>query len=327
MFRFTYDYCDHTEYLHLLAVAMGVQVIDKTIWLPPEIGTGYIKVEELTNGLQVLFNDCILHTPVLFHRNQSDGNGYTLRFDEVRNLEALSVKIGGVVLENNTAIYSGAFLSNSFSELEYTVNAATENRSINIYFTNRWFDHHAGLQPGGSFLKEALTLPGSAIHFEVLTLEYRELMEEIFELKPAHPVYQAVLQNRVMLLLEKFLRGLYLKLADPCYGYGITDDELKRMVQIEAILIKDLGVTPPSVSELSRIAMMSETKLKYTFKKIYKYNLYEYYQKNRMLKARQLLVQKKNTVKEVGTQLGFKNLSNFTIAFKKEFNILPSQLY
>ena len=106
-----------------------------------------------------------------------------------------------------------------------------------------------------------------------------------------------------------------------------TDDELKRMVQIEAILIKDLGVTPPSVSELSRIAMMSETKLKYTFKKIYKYNLYEYYQKNRMLKARQLLAQKKNTVKEVGTQLGFKNLSNFTIAFKKEFNILPSQLY
>jgi AraC-like DNA-binding protein len=326
VFQFTYDYCDHTEYLHLLAGAMGVQVKDKTIWLPRDIGTGYIKVEELVNGLQVLFNECTIHTPVLFHRNQSDGNGYTLRFDEVRNLKALSVKIGDMVLEDNTAIYSGAFLSNSFSELEYIVNADIESRSINIYFTNDWLDQYSGIKTTGTFLKDALVAPGSAIHFEVLTLEYRELMEEIFELKPVHPVYKAVLQNRVMLLLEKFLRGLYMKLVNPSYGYGIADEELKRMVRIEAILVKDLGVAPPPVSELARIAMMSETKLKYTFKRIYQHGLYEYYQKNRMLKARQLLAQKRNAVKEVGMQLGFKNLSNFTIAFKKEFNILPSQL-
>ena len=326
MFHFTYDYCDHTDYLHLLAQALGVPVKDNVLWLPPQIGTGYIKVEELANGLQVLFNECTIHQEFLIQRNKSDGNGYTLRFDEVRNLKNLSVKIGDIMLENNTAIYSGAFLSNSFSELEYIVNAEIENRSINIYFTNEWLDQYSGLKSTGTFLKEALKAPGSAIHFEVLTLEYRELMEEVFELKPAHPVYQAFLQNRVMLLLEKFLRGLYMKLVDPSYGYGIGEEELKRMVQIEAILVKDLGVAPPPVSELARIAMMSETKLKYTFKRIYQYGLYEYYQKNRMLKARQLLVQKRNAVKEVGMQLGFKNLSNFTIAFKKEFNILPSQL-
>ncbi|NCU05127.1 MAG: AraC family transcriptional regulator, partial [Chitinophagaceae bacterium] len=31
-------------------------------------------------------------------------------------------------------------------------------------------------------------------------------------------------------------------------------------------------------------------------------------------------------VKEVGTQLGYSNLSNFSLAFRKEFNILPSQV-
>ena len=326
MFQFTYDYCDHIEYLHLLAKALGVPVKDNMLWLPPDAGSGYIKVEELPNGLQVLFNECTLHQEFLFHRNQSDGNGYTLRFDEIKNLQALSVKIGDVLLQDNTSIYSGAFLSNSFSELEYVVNAATESRSINIYFTNSWLHQYFGPGLDNSLLYGALATPGSAIHFEVLTLEYRELMEEIFELKLSHPVYQAVLQNRVMLLLEKFLRGLYIKLADPACGYGIPDGELKRMIQVEALLVRDLGVTPPSITELARIAMMSETKLKYTFKRIYQYGLYEYYQKNRMLKAKHLLIQKKNTVKEVGTQLGFKNLSNFTIAFKKEFNMLPSQL-
>jgi hypothetical protein len=245
VFHFTYDYCDHKDYLHLLASALGVPVKNNMLWLPVGTGTGYIKVEELANGLQVLFNECTLHQEFLFHHNKSDGNGYTLRFDEVRNLKALSAKIGDLVLEDKTAIYSGAFLSNSFSELEYVVNAETESRSINIYFTKKWLNQYSGLRSTGSFLKEALTSPGSAIHFEVLTLEYRELMEEIFELKPAHPVYQAVFQNRVMLLLEKFLRGLYMKLTAPSYGYGIPDEELKRMVQIEAILVKDLGVAPP----------------------------------------------------------------------------------
>jgi AraC-like DNA-binding protein len=326
VFRFIYDYCDHTEYLHLLAKALGVPVNDNMLWLPPTAGSGYIKVEELANGLQVLFNECTLHQEFLFHRNQSDGNGYTLRFDEVKNLQALSVKIGDMTLQDNTSIYSGAFLSNSFSELEYIVNAATESRSINIYFTNNWLHQYLGPAFNNSPLHKALTVPRSAIHFEILTLEYRELMEEIFELKPSHPVYQAVLQNRVMLLLEKFLRGLYIKLAAPANGYGIPDDELKRMIHVEALLVRDLGIAPPTVTELARIAMMSETKLKYTFKRIYQYGLYEYYQKNRMMKAKHLLIQKKNTVKEVGTQLGFKNLSNFTIAFKKEFNILPSQV-
>ena len=45
-----------------------------------------------------------------------------------------------------------------------------------------------------------------------------------------------------------------------------------------------------------------------------------------MLKAKQLIASKKFSIKEVGTQLGFKNLSNFTLAFKKQFNKLPSEL-
>lgn len=72
---------------------------DNKIWLPQDIGSGYIKVEEFANGLQVLFNECTLHQPALFHRKKSDGNGYTLRFDEVRNLKALSAKIGETILK------------------------------------------------------------------------------------------------------------------------------------------------------------------------------------------------------------------------------------
>jgi AraC-like DNA-binding protein len=151
-------------------------------------------------------------------------------------------------------------------------------------------------------------------------------MEEIFELKRNDTLYIAALQNRIMLLLEKFLRNAYNRMLHPELIPGVSERDLKRMIQIEAILANTVGEAPPPIPELARIATMSETKLKSLFKKIYGYSLYEYYQKNRMLKAKQLIAAKKYSVKEVGSRLGFKNLSNFTIAYKKQFNKLPSEL-
>jgi len=98
------------------------------------------------------------------------------------------------------------------------------------------------------------------------------------------------------------------------------------MMKVESILVSNLSVPPPTIPVLARTAMMSETKLKNLFKTVYGLSLYEYYQKNRMLKARQLLRSKKYSVKETGIALGFKNLSNFTIAYKKEFKSLPSEI-
>ena len=54
--------------------------------------------------------------------------------------------------------------------------------------------------------------------------------------------------------------------------------------------------------------------------------VFEYFQRMRMQKARILLLTHKYSVKQIGRQLGYANLSNFTIAFKKEFDQLPSQL-
>jgi AraC-like DNA-binding protein len=326
MFSFTYDYCDHPDYLKLLANALNVPVRDNTVWLPKAAGSGYIKVAVLSNGLQVLINECTLHREFFFKRNKAEGHHFTLRFDEVRNLETLSVKQGENIIEDNTAVYSGAFLSNPFDSLEYITNAETESRCVNIYFTKQWVQEHFGIDDKDPVWSSILPVDKPAAHFEVLTIEYRELMEDIFALRKDQPLYITALQNRVMLLLEKFLRNLYGKLMHPQHAPQVTEADFKRMIQVEAILARNAGEAPPPVSELARTAMMSETKLKNLFKKIYDYSLYEYYQKNRMLKARQLIASRKYSVKEVGSQLGFKNLSNFTIAFKKQFNKLPSEL-
>lgn len=327
MFTYSYKYCNHIDYLHNLAKFAGVEVINNTIILPNNIGTGYIKVVELANGLQVLINECIIYQPVNFIRQPGLDESYTLRFEEIKNLKALTIQIDEDRMDGDQQVYSGAFLTNSLTDFSYTTNAGIEDRCVNIFFTADWLKIHTGIERTDVAMKEYLSLKTAVINFEILNFEYRELMEDIFEIKADNPMRSVVLQNRVMLLLEKFFRSLYTRMGQSTNKPGsINDETIKRMMQVESILVSNLAVAPPPITSIARTAMMSETKLKNIFKTLYGLGLYEYYQKNRMLKARQLLRSRKYSVKETGMALGFKNLSNFTIAFKKEFNILPSEV-
>lgn len=42
--------------------------------------------------------------------------------------------------------------------------------------------------------------------------------------------------------------------------------------------------------------------------------------------AKEHILSRKYSISEVGTKLGYQNLSNFSTAFRKEFNCLPSEL-
>jgi AraC-like DNA-binding protein len=71
---------------------------------------------------------------------------------------------------------------------------------------------------------------------------------------------------------------------------------------------------------------MSPTKLKREFKAMYGLPIYEYYQKNRMIRARSLLLEGKYAIKEVGIMVGYSNLGHFAGSFRKEFGLLPSEV-
>jgi AraC-like DNA-binding protein len=45
-----------------------------------------------------------------------------------------------------------------------------------------------------------------------------------------------------------------------------------------------------------------------------------------MQKAKMMLLSGNYSIKDVGYTLGYSNLSNFTLAFKKEFGQLPSEV-
>ena len=326
MFEFYYKYSDHIKYLQGLARTLNVTIENNTIFLPAHIGSGYIRVVELANGLQVLINEVTITDSVKFIRQPSLQKSYTLRFDEIINIAGLTIEMDKEIFEENHLAYSGVSLTNSLSNLAYTAPAGTQNRCVNIYFTEEWLDKNFGIKSTDETMAKYLSLKTAIFNFEVLNFEYRQLMEEIFFIKNDQPLQKVVQQNRVMLLMEKFFKSLYRRINNTTISTPVSDESVKTMMQIESILVKDLSVLPPTIPVLARKALMSETKLKNVFKQVYGYNIYTYYQKSRMLKARQLLKTQRLSVKEIGQMLGFQNLSNFSIAYKKEFNMLPSDV-
>jgi AraC-like DNA-binding protein len=102
-------------------------------------------------------------------------------------------------------------------------------------------------------------------------------------------------------------------------------EEIEQMLKIEELLLADMAKAP-TINQLAREAAMSPSKLKKQFKDVFGQPIYEYYQKKRMQKARELLQEGNRSVKSVGIEMGFANLSNFSLAFRKEFGELPSDV-
>lgn len=316
---------DHLSFVKRLADSLGRKLIDNEIVLPEQYGHGYLKVIELSNGLQVMVNEYKLKSDVFFERPAYTTRNYLLRFDEVRNVESLKIRLEDELINVNENYYSGALLMCSMQPFMYKASAGAESRSINIQLPEKWLLENSGIRELKQVLEQLKARHNDVFGFEVLNFGYRDMMQQIFDLSADKNSCPLSLKNRIMLLVERFFANILRRTVHGTVLHDADNTDIRTITRAESMLVNDFSSDPPSIAALAKASAMSETKFKSMFKKAYGLNPYEYYQQCRMLRAKYLLHMGDYTVKEVGQQLGFKNLSNFTIAFKKAFNQLPSE--
>jgi len=76
--------------------------------------------------------------------------------------------------------------------------------------------------------------------------------------------------------------------------------------------------TPPTLTELSRIAGINEFKLKKDLKKHLTKLFFEYLADVRLEIAKNDLLEKKKSITEIAFELGYSSLQHFSSAFQKE---------
>jgi AraC-like DNA-binding protein len=328
MFYLNYTHKDYYSFLIDYAKAMGTVLgEDGVLGFPPEYANGYNRVMTLPNGLQAIIINGKLNQDFCITRTKSDEEFYVLRFDEFYIADKITMKLGKEQVLKEEHSRSAVMLTSSLFDYGVVLKKGSVAKCVNVLITKEWLAKYLGIDTNDKVIQKYLALKTASFNFEPFDAEYRQLLStRMEEEKKNNPMKLVIIQNRIMLLIERFFTRLYKKMEVKQFKKILSDEEIQRLMNTESKLVKDFSVAPPTIPQLAKRAAMSETKLKTLFKNAYGLSIYEYYQKNRMFKARHLLESRKYSVKEVGTMLNFKNLSNFTIAFKKEFDTLPSNI-
>jgi AraC-like DNA-binding protein len=326
VFEFDYTDTNFEQLVHAMAFALKVPVHNNQLLFPEAIGTGSFRHLHVPNGLHAYIIDCTLHQDWHVHVNKTTEVYYTLRFDELVVPQSLIISVGEEKIREKNTNKALAYLTSSLYNWSYEGTAGSNYKGVNIVFSKQWLARYFEVERVEEVLSAYISLKAESINIVPLDARYRRWMKTICQVEKDNPLRITILQNRMMLLIERFFASLFEKMSNPAYRLPLTHDDIARVMHIERLLTRNVLQTPPSIQQLAKIAAISESKLKKDFKTMYSVPIYEYFQKARMHAAQDKLLTGKFSVKEVAMELGYSNLSNFTIAFKKEFGMLPSQL-
>ncbi|MGI8636578.1 MAG: helix-turn-helix domain-containing protein [Segetibacter sp.] len=314
---------DFVELLPLLASNFKSRVTNNHIAVSSSYGSGYCWAEKLPSGITILVTDTCLKESFAVERPEGDEHFFTLQFnEEVEDESILAVK----PKRRTEEFESFVKLSHTLVPETFVFPSTKRLRSVKFFFNKEHLSTLLGKQIFEEVVGNYFPIEMKTENLEPIATEYRVMLDDLWTDKMNQPLRLNYIQNRVLLLLEKYLVKLVERRKLKGKKVRRSEDETLRLMKVEALLVKNFAVAPPTIDELSRISAMSPTKLKNDFKALYGLPIYGYYQKNRMLKAKSLLVLAEFTIKEVGIMVGYSNLSHFANTFKKEFGFLPREI-
>lgn len=321
------DYTNLQSVIEDFATVFNANLINNALQLPTTAGTGNMYYYELPNGLQLLISNFILQQDLTIKRLKAEQEYYQLYLVENTHGSITNIEIEQDNYRHYNPKFASVALRSSFFESEIFLSKGTNVNVVNMVFSKDWLARYLKLQDSGNLLKKYLSLKTAKLLFVALDLKYKQLAEEIFSLSSGTDAMKLLgMEHRVMQVLELFFRRIIEKLNQPETTLPLNRQDISRIMNIESSLIADVFTLPPTIKQLATQYNISETKLKKDFKAVYGMPLYQYYQKARMRTAHNILLTGKYSIKQVATEMGFSNVSNFTIAFKKEFGFLPSKI-
>ncbi|HSF46259.1 MAG TPA: AraC family transcriptional regulator [Chitinophagaceae bacterium] len=325
MLEFTFNISERERMLDQLAKQLEVKLHDDVLRFPEKLGVGYMRREKLPNRLDGLIYDFKLNDDFWLNRKKSDKEYYVFICQEVEHNTRLITEVDKSTIETREPRLSHMFLVSFLSDLRQFIPYHSEVRGIRVFISPEWLTGHLRIDKMEDVLQRYLQLKAKSVHMRAMDVESKCLLQEIMNPpEDLHTDVHAYLQNRITMILENFFSWLHQHLGES-KGKGISKADIDRMMVVEQQLLADLSCAP-SLEDLARSAAVSVTKLKTLFRQVYGLPPYEYFQQHRMLKAKELLLNTALPVNKIGAELGYKNMSNFILAFRKVFHINPGEL-
>ena len=315
MVVFNFAHHNYQSLLQNLASQLKVTIENNAIIIPENIGNGIIRVIVLPNGLQTLLVKITFNKDVQIKSGNTNPGDYVLNFDEAE------------IVSNNSESIINSFVrltGSSFRHWE-TVKKNSSIQYVKILFSKEWLSKYIGLREKISVFEKYIPFKSNAADKEKLDDEYRRIINEIWDISTDDPLQNIYYNNRILLLIEQFFVKVHADMLTSTRKSKLSADDMVKLKKVETLLHSP-GKSSPEISAIAKKIGMPQTKLSQSFKQVYGKSIYNYYQVQRMQKAHELLTSGDLSVKDVSEKLGYTNLSNFILSFKKNFNISPKSL-
>lgn len=325
MISFEFDHTDFFSLLRDLAARLGTTVENGVMAIPPLFGQGYVRALHLPNGLSVCITENTLTTDIVLKRVRRESPYYILAFDDVRMSGTLQQIVAGESEYIRPPVYAGVSLGSTLFDNTLIAHRNITLKGIRIMFPSSWLARYFGIGKEDDLLAEYLSYKTRKLTLEPLDMEYRKWMDDVFQADLASPVYFATMENRIMMMMERFFSRLEANVKEAKFK-KLEKSDIYTMMQVEAELSDPHTEQLPSLEVLAARYGLSEARMKRLFREIYGSPLYQYFQRCRLERARDMLMQGGYSVKEAGLAVGYKGLSNFSRAFRHVYRVLPGEM-
>ncbi|MEJ7823119.1 MAG: helix-turn-helix transcriptional regulator [Chitinophagaceae bacterium] len=309
---------NYQKLLQNTARQLKVILENNSLIIPPQIGEGIVKVIQLPNGLQTLMMKINFYQDVIIKSGNTSPGDYVLNFDE------LEVS-GESTYSNENALNSFVRLTGASFKHWETVKKNSVVQYVKILFSKEWLSNYIGLREKMSEFEKYIPVKSESADKEKLNEEYRKIIKELWLVNNNDPLQNIYNNNRILLLVEQYFTKMHAEMLSPKGKYKLTKEDVEILKKVE-VKLNTFTATPPSVEFFSKKYSINKVRLTQAFKQVYGISIYCYYQKQRMQKAHEIISTQNFSVKEVGEKVGYTNLSNFILAFKKHFNVDPKSL-
>jgi AraC-like DNA-binding protein len=323
--KFTYTHTDYKSFLEDFAAQTNSCFDGNLLTLSSQIGKGSIRFAEFPNGLQLLVSDYVLADDIIFHRLNSTSEVFAVRADYIQMTKPFEARMGEDEYIDESPLYANMLMHSSRTSLEVLVKKGTNIKSAIVLIKPSWFSTYFPQDVARFWLNYIHVLSLKGVNMVPINFEARQSLFSILSTKPDHPFYLLLLQTKIFELLDYYYKQV-IRLQDQWKNLSKLMADVDKVIEMDVLLTADFTKPFPVIEEMAEKAEMSPTKLKSLFKKIYNQSLYDYLNKSRLHKARQMIISNSFSIKEVSHACGYKSVQHFTSSFKKEFQIAPGEL-
>ncbi|MDQ6758215.1 MAG: helix-turn-helix transcriptional regulator [Bacteroidota bacterium] len=313
---------DLKNWLHCFSSHVDCELEDNGFIYPEKFAKGYAKVHVIEPGLSYRLVNYKLNTDIEYNCEPAVDFHLLIYFYHLSSADKIQFEVGEHRIENEGKSYRASVMTNTRIKQKLILKKGTEVKGLTIQLNEEWLNDKI---KNSNSNKYELLKQNNFVH-DVINAKHQKILADIFNNHEDASLPVLFVNTRVLRLLEAFLENI-LKRNSVEPMLSISSKDFESILKIEGLLLENYGDVFPKIEKLARLALMSESKLKKIYKQAFGMGLYEYYQKNRMHKAKELLSSGEYSVSQVGTMLGYHNLSNFSASFKKEFNQLPRDHY